>query len=355
MMTRLGQTTGRSRAMRALLGICLALALCAGTPYPAFADEEHSRVAAGSELADARTLGSANMEPVTAKDVKEGTYEVEVDSSSSFFKIEHAEVTVADGQMSATITMRTSSYLLAYLGTGEEAAAAPAEDYIPFEKESMSFAFPLRAFDDNIDLAAFSKSRKKWYDRKILFYANSLPKDALLIELPDYGDDEESVAEGETAPGSKVFKSKPVELDMPDGEYSIEVNMTGGSGRASVSSPTWLIVEDGKAYARLLWSSSYYDYMIVGGTKYLNQTTDGSNSTFKIPITALDDEIDVIADTTAMGDPVEIEYHLTFYSGTIGEKNLIPQEAAIVVLELALVVIVVGGILNYILKKRRKR
>ncbi len=71
--------------------------------------------------------------------------------------------------------------------------------------------------------------------------------------------------------------------------------------------------------------------------------------------TKMDDEIDVIADTTAMGDPVEVEYHLTFYSATIDDKDAIPQEAAIKVLYIALVVIVVGGILNYVLKKRRKR
>ena len=66
-------------------------------------------------------------------------------------------------------------------------------------------------------------------------------------------------------------------------------------------------------------------------------------------------EFDVIADTTAMGDPVEVDYHLTFYSDTIGDRDLIPQEAAIKVLVIALVIIVVGGILNHVLKKRRKR
>ena len=144
-----------------------------------------------------------------------------------------------------------------------------------------------------------------------------------------------------------------VAIDLPDGEYSIEVNMTGGSGRASVSSPTWLIVKDGHAYARLLWSSSYYDYMIVDEKRYDNLTDDGSNSTFVIPITAMDEEIPVVADTTAMGDPVEIEYNLTFYSNTVDDKDAIPQEAAIKVLWIALVIIVVGGILNYVLKKRR--
>jgi hypothetical protein len=95
--------------------------------------------------------------------------------------------------------------------------------------------------------------------------------------------------------------------------------------------------------------------MIVDEVRYDNLTDDGSNSTFIIPITEMDEEIDVVADTTAMGDPVEIEYHLTFYPSTIDDKDAIPQEAAIKVLWIALAIIVIGGILNYVLKKRRKR
>ena len=54
-----------------------------------------------------------------------------------------------------------------------------------------------------------------------------------------------------------------------------------------------------------------------------------------------------------MGDPVEIEYTLNFYSETIGEKGQIPQEAAKKVLMIAAVLIVAGGILNHFVKKRR--
>ena len=131
--------------------------------------------------------------------------------------------------------------------------------------------------------------------------------------------------------------------------------MTGGNGRAQVSSPTWLIVEGGRAYARLLWSSPYFDYLVVDGVRYDNLTDDGGNSTFLIPVTALDKAMDVRADTTATGDPVEVAYHLTFYSATVGDKDAIPQEAAIKVLGIAVVIIVVGGVLNWALKRRRKR
>ena len=63
----------------------------------------------------------------------------------------------------------------------------------------------------------------------------------------------------------------------------------------------------------------------------------------------------VIADTTAMGDPVEIEYQLNFYEDSIGSKGQIPQEAAVNVLVVALVIIVLGGVLNFVIKRRRKQ
>ncbi len=142
---------------------------------------------------------------------------------------------------------------------------------------------------------------------------------------------------------------------LSDGEYAVEVTMTGGSGKASVESPTLLTVEDGQLYARITWSSSNYDYMIVDGEKYLNQSEEGVNSSFTIPVSGLDVDVTVIADTLAMGTPHEIEYVMHFYSESLGSKSSLPQEAAKRVLAMAAVIIVGGGILNYFVKKRARR
>ena len=143
-------------------------------------------------------------------------------------------------------------------------------------------------------------------------------------------------------------------IDKEDGEYSIQVDLEGGSGKASVTSPTILTVEDGKAYAQIQWSSSNYDYMIVDGEKYLPTNEEGMNSAFEIPVLTMDEQMPVIADTTEMGDPREIQYHLTFYSDSIGSKSQMPQEAAKRVVAVALVIIVGGGILNYFVNKRNR-
>ena len=342
--------------------LLLAVVLSCALAIPAFADEAHNKVAPASQMAQSKALLLEGMQPITGDKVKDGTYEIQAESTSPFFKIKSCTLTVENGQMSAAIGLDSKSYPLIYMGTAEQAAAAPANDYIEFDGNAWTFTVPVEALDAEIDCAAYSKRKKQWYDRKLLFYAATLPTDALLVELPEYGDPvaagPANVATTSTNVASGTVNDDgydAVAIDLPDGEYSIEVNMTGGSGRASVSSPTWLIVKDGHAYARLLWSSSYYDYMIVDEQRYDNLTDDGSNSTFIIPITVMDDEIPVVADTTAMGDPVEIEYQLTFYSATIDDKDAIPQEAAIKVLYIALVIIVVGGILNYVLKKRKKR
>lgn len=145
-----------------------------------------------------------------------------------------------------------------------------------------------------------------------------------------------------------------LETDMEDGEYSIQVDLEGGSGKASVTSPTLMIVKNGRMYAQLQWSSSNYDYMIVDGEKYLPVNEEGGNSEFEIPVLAMDEAMPVIADTTAMGTPHEINYTLTFYSDSIGSKSQMPQEAAKRVVAVALLIIIGGGILNYFVNKRNR-
>ena len=79
-------------------------------------------------------------------------------------------------------------------------------------------------------------------------------------------------------------KENGIETDLEDGEYSIQVDLEGGSGKASVSSPTLMLVKNGRMYAELQWSSSNYDYMIVDGEKFQNESEEGRNSVFTIQL-----------------------------------------------------------------------
>ncbi len=265
----------------AVLALCLLAAGC-GSETPA---------------ADAGKTISETIEPVYGSEIKDGVYSVKVDSSSSMFRIEACELTVKGGAMSAVMSMGGTGYSKVYLGTGEEAVKASEEDYIPYRELSdgtNTFEVPVAALDMGIDLSAFSKRKEKWYDRVLVFRADSLPADAF--------------ADGKTA----TVES----LKLGDGNYTAKVTLGGGSGRVSVESPAAIRVENGKAFATVVWGSSNYDYMKVDGMKYELQNKEG-NSTFEIPVGVFDFKIPVIADTVAMSEPHEIEYTLTFDSSAL--------------------------------------
>ena len=116
-----------------------------------------------------------------------------------------------------------------------------------------------------------------------------------------------------------VLSKEETGLEFQDGTYQMEVELLGGSGRASVTSPAKVEIKDGKAVATLEWSSPNYDYMVVDGEKYLPVNTEG-NSVFQIPVEAFDQDIAVIADTVAMSTPHEIEYTLNFHAGENGQN-----------------------------------
>ena len=357
-----------------ILTIACCLFLLAVPGVRALAEEGYERVAGSSSMGKtSENLAPYGMTPVSGDMIEDGEYVVGTECSSSFFRIEEARLTVRDGRMTARLTMYSSSYLLVYPGTAEEAAAAPYEDYIQSEDVDGwdTFTVPVEALDKELDLAAFSKKKKMWYPRKVLFHASDIPADSLRFVYPDYDRISEALAlydadqGGDTEHGEKAENGgsasedsgdtpQAAPLDIEDGRYSIETVLAGGSGRASVTSPTWLTVREGRGYARLLWSSPYYDYLILDGKKYTNETKDGGSSSFTIPVTAYDEPVEIIADTTAMGDPVEINYTLTFYSDTIGSWKRVPQEGARMVLTWAVLFIVAGGIANHLIKKRRR-
>ncbi len=371
----------RKRAVMLLAGI---LAVCMGfccMPGRTGAEEAFEADAAQETVSKtSEQVLQYGMVPIGREWIENGTYSVEGRSSSRFFVMHDMILTVTEEGMQVTFYIDSSSYSAVYAGTAGQAEAADESDRILAQtKDGRSyFTLPIEALNEVISCAAYSRAKQRWYDRDLLFLASSLPEEALHMELPDYDlieaavdayesgeETSESTDDSESHTKVLVVGSLTVEQDteqltavtmeLPDGSYSIETALTGGSGRASVSSPTYLTIRDGQAYATILWSSTHYDYMILDGVYFYNEAEDGGISRFTIPVTKLDEPMDIIADTTAMGEPVEISYTLTFYGDSVGDTGLIPQEAAKRVLAAAVVIIAAGGILNHILKKRRKR
>lgn len=359
----------------------IAAANLLAVPLPARASEEtdisYDQVASEDEKSTAHEVGVEGMFPVYGADVEDGVYEAEMESSSSMFKAVSVSLTVKEGEMTAALTMSGTGYLKLFMGTGAQAAKADPSEYIGYEENEEGkhvYTIPVEALDAPIDCAAFSRNKEKWYDRSILIRADSLPEGAVKVELPDYDalekaakekriaaikaeSEEEARQENADSASNDGMAESPVSpafIEMEDGEYAIGVELTGGSGRSTVSSPAILIVKDGLAYARIEWSSSSYDYMIVGGEKYLPVNEEGY-STFEIPILVFNEEMPIIADTTAMSTPHEVEYQLIFSADSVTSKNATPQAAARRVVYMALAIIAVCVIVPFVTKNRKKR
>jgi len=127
-----------------------------------------------------------------------------------------------------------------------------------------------------------------------------------------------------TATPTPTPKPTPTPAPTPsvpeDGDYTANVALAGGSGRASIQSPAKLRCTGGQFYATIAWSSPNFDYMKVNGTRYDPISAAGENSVFEIPVAAFDTALPVIADTVAMSEPHEVEYTLTFSSASLTKQ-----------------------------------
>lgn len=282
-----------------LASLLLLGAGCAANTDSQQADSQptSNAVASADEMAGVEDVVEEGMTPIDGSQVKDGVYDITVDSSSSMFQIVSCKLTVANGSMTAQMTMGGTGYLYVYMGTGEQAANADESEYIPFVEDAAgahTYTVPVEALDAGVPCAAFSKNKEKWYDRTLVFRADSLPTDAF--------------AEGVVTTAE--------DLSLADGAYQVDVTLEGGSGRASVESPAQMTVENGKVTATIVWSSSNYDYMKVNGVRY-DAVIENDRSVFTIPVTCFDWKLAVVADTIAMSQPHEIDYALRFDSASI--------------------------------------
>ena len=288
------------------LSACLLLGGC-GAGQAADATSAESTFAA-QESTVTPTESTETAETVsteTAQDkaqLPDGVYTAEFSTDSSMFHVSEAcdgkgTLTVKDGVMTIHISLGSKKILNLYPGLAEDAAKdgavllEPTTDTVTYSdgmtEEVYGFDVPVPVIGEEFDLALIG-TKGKWYDHK--------------VKVSD------PVAEG----AADTFDLSAVE----DGSYTIELTMEGGSGRASIQSPTQITVADGAATAILEWSSPNYDYMLVNGEKYLPVNTEG-NSVFEVPVEALDAPLTMIGDTVAMSTPHEVEYTVTFHSDTL--------------------------------------
>lgn len=256
--------------------------------------------------------GSGASEEAADPGIPDGTYVAEFTTDSPMFHVNEANndkgiLTVKDGQMTIHVSLQSKKIVNLFYGLAEDAQKDGAELIEPttdevtysdgYVEEVYGFDIPVPALDEEFDVALIG-THDNWYDHKVV------------VSNPVPGDD----VHAGTA------------IDLEDGDYQVEVTKEGGTGKANIESPAALTVADGAATLTVKWDSPHYDYMIVDGEKYepvnqdeLANADDGSGigSIFEIPVSVLNEPFKVIADTTAMSEPHEIEYDLTL---TLFEK-----------------------------------
>lgn len=262
---------------------------------------KYSKVADSSDYSSTEKIDDSDYTPVYASDLNDGEYLIDIESSSSMFKVADTLLVVSGNSMDAILRIESDSYLFMYPGSAKEAAADKEENFISFVNNDAGdqlYKVPVEALDKALPFASFSKKKEQWYDRTLLFKSSSLPDDAF-----------------------KEARYQTVSsLGLDDGTYYINVDLKGGTGKASVESPALLLVNEGEAAAMITWSSSNYDYMLIDGVRFDSETVE-DKSTFVIPVRGFDYPMPVIADTTAMSKPHEIEYTLNFDSQTISAAD----------------------------------
>ena len=268
-----------------------------------------------AKTAESSSAKEEETEEQTECELEDGTYTAEFKTDSGMFHVNEANdgkgtLTVKDGKMTIHVSLVSKKIVNLFEGTSEDAQKDGAEllepttDTVTYSdgatEEVYGFDIPVPAIDEEFNVALIGK-KNKWYDHKVK------------VTNP------QKEADGEAA-GASEDKKTVEDLKLEDGEYTVDVAMEGGSGKASVDSPAALEIKDGKITATIVWSSPNYDYMIVNDEKYEPVNKDG-NSTFEIPVDAFDYKMPVTADTVAMSTPHEIEYTLQFDSASVAKAE----------------------------------
>ena len=153
------------------------LAGCAG----AASDTAGSAAPVEQGSSSASTKDGAASTPLTAANLRDGDYDITVTSSSRMFNVKKAVLHVADGSMTCTMTLGGTGYGKLFMGTGDEAASAAEDQFIPFVENAegaYEYTVPVQALDEETDCAAWSIRKESWYDRTLVFESADLPSSA---------------------------------------------------------------------------------------------------------------------------------------------------------------------------------
>lgn len=303
--------------------------------------------------------------PTPEATVANGIYSMDVTSSSSMFKVVDCILTAKDGKMSAVLTLSGTGYGYLYMGTKEEATSADQSSWIPYqvnEEGKYTYTVPVEALDKELAVAAYSIKKGIWYDRTLTFQSETMKKIADLnsTDSNNKGDSGNTGNNGNTGnsgttggsnntgntgtnnsafPGGSVPGTNSGKTDgndgkadnvskyesdtsgstshvdsgttLKDGVYTPDrFTWSGGTGKVQITCNK-VTIQNGQAYATLVFSSDHYQYVKANGNKYYT-TKGGGSATAVIPV-ALNQNNKIIGMTDKMSVAHEIEYTIFIY------------------------------------------
>ena len=303
--------------------------------------------------------------PTPEATVANGIYSMDVTSSSSMFKVVDCILTAKDGKMSAVLTLSGTGYGYLYMGTKEEAASADQSSWIPYqvnEEGKYTYTVPVDALDKEIAVAAYSIKKGIWYDRTLTFQSETMKKIADLNstgsenkgDSGNTGNNSNTGNSGTTGgsnntgntgtnnsafPGGSVSGTNSGKTDgndgkadnvskyesdtsgstshvdsgttLKDGVYTPDrFTWSGGTGKVQITCNK-VTIQNGQAYATLVFSSDHYQYVKANGNTYYT-TKGGGTATVVIPV-ALNQNNKILGMTDKMSVAHEIEYTIFIY------------------------------------------
>lgn len=158
------------------------------------------------------------------KTAADGVYSADATTNNSMFKVVASKLTIADGEITATVTLSGTGYDYLYAGKAENAAANQS-DWAAYEENlfgKYTYTVPVEQLDAPVDIAAHSTKKDLWYDREITFASESLSE---FVKNP--------VSEGyyntTAETGEKMFKVVKAEL-ISKGDCVLAVLTLSGTG-----------------------------------------------------------------------------------------------------------------------------
>ena len=316
-----------------------------------------------TSVPDSGSGGSETKEKV----VDNGTYNIKFkDAENNMFNVVSAVLHVKDGKYTADISLSGTGYDYVYPSTAEAAIKAGKSKWSPYwvnKKGLYTYTIEVPYLDKPFILASRSSKYAKdpnrrheaWRDglesggshgsHEIILYSKytngkNLPthtgtrKKSSIDPATDDSSGKSGSNSGKntkdkdtgTTDTGKKYKSNTGgstgsvnnRTGLKDGSYKPDsFSFSGGTGRVKIACDQ-VIIKGGKTYARIIFGSTYFQYVKAGGQKITKYTRGPASTSFVIPV-ELNKNNKILALTTKMSQPHEIGY--TIYVGLNAAKT----------------------------------